>query len=136
MQRGEFMLGSSALALTALSRVPAQAATDEFVKYDGTGQAELVRSGQVSALELVEAAIARIEKINPILNAVVHKIYDEGRATAKGPLPDGPFKGVPYLIKDLSELKGAPLTYGSRLFEHLSPTRTMAVSSAQSRPVL
>jgi amidase len=118
MQRREFMLGSSALALTALSRVPAQAATDEFVKYDGMGQAELVRSGQVSALELVEAAIARIEKINPILNAVVHKIYDEGRATAKGPLPDGPFKGVPYLIKDLSELKGAPLTYGSRLFEH------------------
>jgi amidase len=81
-------------------------------------QAELVRSGQVSSLELVEAAIARIEKINPMLNAVVHKLYDEGRAAAKGPLPDGPFTGVPYLIKDLSELEGAPLTYGSKLFEH------------------
>jgi amidase len=115
------MLGTSALALTAttaLSRLPAHAATDEFVKYDGMGQAELVRSGQVSSLELVEAAIARIEKINPILNAVVHKLYDEGRAAAKGPLPDGPFTGVPYLIKDLSELEGAPLTYGSKLFEH------------------
>lgn len=121
MQRRQFMLGTSALALTAttaLSRLPAHAATDEFVKYDGMGQAELVRSGQVSSLELVEAAIARIEKINPMLNAVVHKLYDEGRAAAKGPLPDGPFTGVPYLIKDLSELEGAPLTYGSKLFEH------------------
>ena len=121
MQRRQFMLGTGALALTAttaLSRLPAHAATDEFVKYDGMGQAELVRSGQVSSLELVEAAIARIEKINPILNAVVHKLYDEGRAAAKGPLPDGPFTGVPYLIKDLSELEGAPLTYGSKLFEH------------------
>ena len=121
MQRRQFMLGTSALALTAttaLSRLPAHAATDEFVKYDGMGQAELVRSGQVSSLELVEAAIARIEKINPMLNAVVHKLYDEARAAAKGPLPDGPFTGVPYLIKDLSELEGAPLTYGSKLFEH------------------
>ena len=112
------MAGSGALALTALSRVPAQAAMDEFVKYDGMGQAELVRSGQVSSPELVEAAIARIEKINPVLNAVVHKLYDDGRAAANGPLPDGPFTGVPYLIKDLSELEGAPLTYGSKLFEH------------------
>ena len=118
MLRREFMLASSALALTSFSRMPARAATDEFVKYDGMGQAELVRTGQVSSLELVETAIARIEKLNPVLNAVVHKLYDEGRAAAKGPLPDGPFKGVPYLIKDLSELEGAPLTYGSKLFEH------------------
>ena len=121
MQRRQFMLGTGALALTAttaLSRLPAHAATDEFVKYDGMGQAELVRSGQVSSLELVEAAIARIEKINPMLNAVVHKLYAEGRAAAKGNLPNGPFTGVPYLIKDLSKLEGAPLTYGSKLFEH------------------
>lgn len=97
---------------------PAHAAMDEFVAYDGMGQAELVRSGQVSSLELVEAAIQRIEKLNPALNAVVHKLYDAGRAAAQGDLPDGPFKGVPYLIKDLSELKDAPLTFGSKLFEN------------------
>ena len=112
------MAGASALALSTSLPKSAAAATDEFVKYDGMGQAELVRSGQVSSLELVEAAIARVEKFNPALNAVVHKLYDEGRATAQGDLPDGPFKGVPYLIKDISELEGAPLTYGSKLFEH------------------
>ena len=118
MNRRHFMAGASVLALSTSLPQSATAATDEFVKYDGIGQAELVRSGQVSSLELVEAAIARVEKFNPALNAVVHKLYDEGRATAQGELPDGPFKGVPYLIKDISELEGAPLTYGSKLFEH------------------
>ena len=117
MQRRSFLAGASALALTTAIK-PAQAAMDEFVAYDGMGQAELVRSGQASSLELVEAAIKRIEKLNPALNAVVHKMYDQGRQAAKGELPDGPFKGVPYLIKDLSELKGEPLTFGSKLFEH------------------
>lgn len=117
MQRRTFMVGASALALTS-AITPAQAAMDEFVAYDGMGQAELVRSGQVSPSELVEAAINRIEKLNPALNAVIHKMYDQGRAAAAGDLPDGPFKGVPYLIKDISELKGEPLTFGSRLFEH------------------
>ena len=97
-------------------KTPAHAAMDEFVAYDGMGQAELVRSGQVSPAELADAAIKRIEKLNPVLNAVIYKMYEEGRAAADGPLPDGPFKGVPYLIKDISELKGAPLTFGSKLF--------------------
>lgn len=117
MQRRTFLAGASALALSTAVK-PAHAAMDEFVAYDGMGQAELVRSGQVSSSELVEAAIARIEKLNPALNAVIHKMYDQGREAAKGDLPDGPFKGVPYLIKDISELEGEPLTYGSRLFEH------------------
>ena len=117
MQRRSFLVGASALALASAIK-PAKAAMDEFVAYDGMGQAALVRRGEVSSLELVEAAIARIERLNPALNAVVHKLYDEGRAAAQGDLPDGPFKGVPYLIKDLSELKDAPLTLGSKLFEH------------------
>ena len=116
MQRRDFLTGASALALSTMAPRTAHAALDEFVAYDGMGQAELVRKGEVSSLELVEAAIARIEKINPALNAVVHKLYDEGRAVAEGDIPDGPFKGVPYLIKDLSELDGAPLTFGSKLF--------------------
>ena len=117
MQRRDFLAGVSALALAASTK-PTKAAMDEFVAYDGMGQAALVRDGEVSSLELVEAAIKRIERLNPALNAVVHKLYDEGRAVSQSDLPDGPFKGVPYLIKDLQELEGAPLTYGSKLFEH------------------
>lgn len=123
MQRRDFLTGASALALSSMAPRQARAAMDEFVAYDGMGQAELVAKGEVSPLELVDAAIARIEKINPALNAVVHKLYDEGRALAQGDIPDGPFKGVPYLIKDLSELDGAPLTFGSKLFADNVATR-------------
>ena len=90
-------------------------AFDEYAEHDGLGLAALVAKGEVSPAELVEAAIARVERHNGVLNAVVHKAYDEARATAKGKLPDGPFKGVPFLIKDLgAQLKGWPRTSGSR----------------------
>lgn len=86
-----------------------------YADYDGLGLAELVRKKAVTPLELVEAAIERIERHNPTLNAVVHKAYDEARQTARGNLPDGPFKGVPFLIKDLGQqVKGWPRTSGSR----------------------
>jgi amidase len=86
-----------------------------FADYDGLGLAELVRKRDVTPGELLEAAIERIERHNPKLNAVVYKAYDEARATAKGTLPDGPFKGVPFLIKDLGvRVKGWPRTSGSR----------------------
>jgi amidase len=117
MKRRTFLAGASALAVASATK-PAQAAMDPFYAYDGMGQAALVRKGEVSSLELVEAAIKRIEKLNPALNAVVHRLYDKGREAAQGALPEGPFKGVPYLIKDLADLKDAPLTYGSKLFEH------------------
>ncbi len=87
----------------------------EYTKYDGVALGGLVTKGDITPLELVDAAIERIEKHNPALNAVVHKAYDEARAAAKGNLPDGPFKGVPFLIKDLgTEVKGWPRTSGSR----------------------
>ncbi|MEE8535987.1 MAG: amidase family protein, partial [Kiloniellales bacterium] len=73
----------------------------EYAQYDGLGLAALVKKKQVSPAELVEAAIERIEAHNGKLNAVVHKAYDEARRTAAAALPDGPFKGVPFLIKDL-----------------------------------
>ena len=86
----------------------------DYANHDGLGLAALVKSGQVTPGELVEAAIERIEKHNPVLNAVVHKAYDEARATAAGDLPDGAFKGVPFLIKDLgAQVKGWPRTSGS-----------------------
>ncbi len=62
---------------------------------DATAQAELVRSGEASALELVDDAIARVEKLDPELNAVIHPRFEQARAEAAGALPDGPFRGVP-----------------------------------------
>jgi amidase len=86
----------------------------EYDRYDATGLAHLVRRGEVTPLELVDACIARIERHNPTLNAVVFQAFDEARKTAKSKLPDGPFKGVPFLIKDISmPVKGWPMTNGS-----------------------
>ena len=88
----------------------------EYDKYDGLGLAHLVRRGEVTPLELLDEAIARIERHNPTLNAVIYKAYDQARQTAKGKLPDGPFKGVPFLIKDINlPVAGWPMTNGSAL---------------------
>ena len=98
------------------------AAFSDYDKYDGLGLAELVKKKQVKPIELVEEAINRIEKLNPQLNAVVHKMYEEARQTAESPLPDGPFKGVPFLLKDLTAFyAGAPLSCGSRFFKDYVP---------------
>ncbi|QGZ94362.1 amidase [Terricaulis silvestris] len=87
----------------------------EYADYDGLGLAELIRNRDVTPSELLEAAIERIERNNGKLNAVVHKAYDEARGVAAGTLPDGPFKGVPFLIKDLGvRVKGWPRTSASR----------------------
>jgi len=81
---------------------------------DATAQAELVRRGEVTPLELVEAAISRIEELNPRLNAVITPMYDLARKAAAGPLPDGPFRGVPILMKDLgATYEGVPQAMGS-----------------------
>ncbi|HEY5172371.1 MAG TPA: amidase family protein [Acidimicrobiia bacterium] len=86
---------------------------DNFL--DATAQAELVRSGQASALELVEEAIARVEKMNPELNAVIHPRFDHARDEARGTLPDGPFRGVPLLVKDLlAGMEGDPIHEGMK----------------------
>src|SRR5690348_6243914 len=68
---------------------------------DATAQADLVRRGEVSPKDLVEAAIARIEAVNPKLDAVIRTRFDQARVQAAGTLPDGPFRGVPILLKDL-----------------------------------
>jgi amidase len=94
----------------------------EYDHFDGLGLAHLVRRGEVSPPELLEEAVSRIERHNPTLNAVVYKAYDEARATAKAKLPDGPFKGVPFLIKDIGmPVEGWPMTNGSAyLRNHVS----------------
>ncbi len=89
---------------------------DETRWMDATAQADLVRTGQVHPSELVEAAAERIGKLNPELNAVVTEWIDEARAWAADPdLPDGPLRGVPFLLKDLNTaMAGQPLSNGSR----------------------
>ena len=85
---------------------------------DATAQAELVASGEVKAEELVESAIERIERLNPRLNAVVATMYDQARAAVAAGLPTGPFRGVPFLVKDLcAEIAGVPIGEGSRYLD-------------------
>ena len=90
---------------------------------DAVGQAELVARGDVSPTELVEAAIERIEALNPPLNAVNIQWFDEARATAASSvLPAGPFRGVPFLLKDLwAAYAGQPLTNGNRALAAAMP---------------
>ncbi len=86
--------------------------------HDATAQAELVRSGEVSPVELVEAAIAAAERLNPELNAIIHEFYDQAREEAEGDLPDGPFRGVPFLRKDLgAPMAGEPMHLGMQLLK-------------------
>ncbi|MER3452896.1 MAG: hypothetical protein C4344_04345, partial [Acidimicrobiia bacterium] len=77
-------------------------AADEFARLDATGLAALIRSGELTPAEAVEAAIGRIEALDGTLNAVVHRSFDTAMDAARDPrLPDGPFRGVLFLVKDL-----------------------------------
>ncbi|TET16109.1 MAG: amidase, partial [Dehalococcoidia bacterium] len=95
---------------------------DAFVDLDATAQAELVRRKEVKPIELVDAAIERIERLNPTLNAVITPMYEQARAIAKGELPDGPFTGVPFLLKDIyASYAGVRLTFGSTFLRDFVP---------------
>lgn len=88
----------------------------ELDRQDGLGLAQLVRSRQLSALELLEAVIARAERLNPQLNFIATRMYDRARATAAEPRFSGAFAGVPLAVKELGAMvQGAPATAGSRL---------------------
>jgi amidase len=89
---------------------------NELATMDATAQAELVRRRELTPLELVDAAIARIERLNPKLNAVITPLFDEARAAAASrDLPSGPFSGVPFLLKDIGAMqKGQPYYMGNR----------------------
>jgi amidase len=79
---------------------------------DATAQADLVRRGEVSPKDLVEAAIGRIEAVNPRLDAVIRTRFGQARAEVAGTLPDGPFRGVPILLKDLGCFVAGEVTAG------------------------
>jgi Asp-tRNA(Asn)/Glu-tRNA(Gln) amidotransferase A subunit family amidase len=91
---------------------------DDYRQHDATALAGLIRKKQVSAKEVLEAAIARAEEVNPNINAIVHKQYERARKAVAAGLPDGPLAGVPYLIKDLGTYEqGEPARYGSSLYK-------------------
>jgi len=97
----------------------------EYENHDALGLAELVRRKEVTPGELLEAAIERVEARNPAINAVVMKLYDYGRKAIADGLPDGRFRGVPFLMKDLtSAVAGARMTRGSRFFADTPPADT------------
>ena len=96
----------------------------EYAEYDGLGLAQLVKKKEVSAAEICEEAIARIERVNPALNAVITPLFDQARKAVQETLPNGPFCGVPFLLKDLlSDLAGVPQTMGSRACRNYIPAR-------------
>ncbi|HKT11872.1 MAG TPA: amidase family protein, partial [Terriglobia bacterium] len=96
--------------------------SDQYAFMDATAQAELVRKKEVKPIELVDAAIERIERLNPRLNAVITPMFEQAREAAQGALPDGPFCGVPFLLKDLgASYAGVRMTWGSAFTQDLIP---------------
>jgi len=88
---------------------------DDSTFLDATAQAELIRRGDATPAALVDAAIERIERLNPKLNAVIIPLFEKARADAAAAVPDGPFRGVPFLAKDfLCYRAGEPLHMGAR----------------------
>lgn len=112
-------LGAATAPAAALLQGCGGSSEGEFSGLDATAQADLVRTRRISASELLEDTIRRIEAVNPTLNAVIAKTYERARtraaamAASSGAI-DAPFAGVPWLLKDISECKGLPITWGSR----------------------
>jgi amidase len=87
--------------------------TSELARRDAVGLAEMIRDGDLSPVELLDDTIDRIERLDPDLNAVIHPRFERAREEAAGGLPDGPFRGVPMLIKDLWPVRaGEPFHQG------------------------
>lgn len=95
----------------------------EYASFDGLGLAQLVRTGEVSAIELLEAALARSAQTNPLINAIVLGMEGEARRAIAEGLPAGPFSGVPYLLKDFQALyRGVPTSFGAGFLRDFVPT--------------
>lgn len=100
--------------------------THDLARMDALGQAELVQSGEATPLELVDAAIDRIEQLNPSINAVIHTDFERARAAAAASdLPAGPFQGVPFLLKDIGATQaGLPHWLGNRALKDIDRQST------------
>jgi amidase len=107
---------------------------DEYRKYDAVGLAALVAKGEVTAGELLELAIARADQVNPAINAIVRTQYPRARTAVAAGLPDGPLRGVPYLLKDLSIFeKDVPAGLGSALYVNFVPDHDSAYTERCKR---
>jgi amidase len=96
----------------------------DYTRHDGLALAALVRSGVVSAAELLETALARIDAHNPALNAVIRTRHEQVRAEAAQVDRAAPFAGVPFLVKDLiATLAGEPTASGNRLLANRPMSR-------------
>jgi amidase len=128
VSRRELAAGAASLAAlaacssggTAGPPASVENASDALGDLDATGIAARIRAREITALEALDAAIARTERLNPELNFVIEKQYERARAHAAEPL-SGPFAGVPTLIKDLLPWTGVPTRYGSRAFANFVP---------------
>ena len=109
--------------------------TIEDLSYlDATALAELVRLKQIKPIELVEGAIDRIERLNPTINAVVTSMYEEAREAATNNLPEGPFTGVPFLLKDLvATYAGVRTTSGSLFLRNFIADRDSTLVTRQKQ---
>ena len=90
----------------------------EYGNFDAVGLAELVRKKQVTPKDLLDEAVARTAKIDPEINAVVVKHYDFAERQIEKGLPQGPFTGVPFLLKDLDLLEGTRTTFGASILKN------------------
>ncbi|MHC4536839.1 MAG: amidase [Planctomycetota bacterium] len=121
---GTTIVAGMTLGIGGIPQIANAGGFADYLKYDGLGLADLVRRKEIKPEELLEAAIAQIEATNPKLNAVVTEMYERAKwQTIDRGLPDGPFKGVPFLLKDLgAPYAGVRLTMGSKLFGNYRPT--------------
>lgn len=103
---------------------------NDYEQHDALGLAQLIRNGEISTAEVVEAAISRIERRNPPLNAVITTTFDRARGQVDDGVADGPFAGVPFLLKGLGQaIEGVPLTDGSRALRHFVPSYTTTLAA-------
>ena len=127
MTRRESMANVGAAALAGMAGTAKAAVTrsSPLDTHDALGLAQLVRDKQISPSELLDAAIARTEALNPRFNFMAQKHYEHGRAAIANGLPQGPFTGVPWLLKDLNTyIAGLPTENGSRFYKDYRPAVT------------
>ena len=123
--RREALGGGLALAAAASLPTRAEGLEQAFGTRDALGLAALVKARKVSPGELLDAAIARAEALNPRFNFLAQRHYERARKAVTAGLPDGPFRGVPWLLKDLNTYIAGELTEGgSRFYQGFRPTVT------------
>ncbi|MCB9555939.1 MAG: amidase [Deltaproteobacteria bacterium] len=100
---------------------------EEYIQFDAVALADLVRTKQISAKELLETALSAADRIDPQLNAIVHRL-DERARQRSGYIEDGPFVGVPFLLKDTLEVANVPVSYGARLLARYVSKESHAIA--------